>query len=89
MSNMEPLSEPLIKATRAAVAFLGHAALSALVVASMRAFEWYIDYLWKGREPKLFGAVPLNYLFDFSDLCVLCVFIFWGLYEASEKMRGR
>ena len=84
----EPLLKPLHKALRAAVAFVGHLALGAVLVTGIWGMELYIHYLWGEREPLLFDRVPLKYLFDTVDLAVLGVFIFWGAYEANEKLRG-
>jgi hypothetical protein len=79
MPDREPFWKPLERAFRASLAFISHGCLCAVVLTVMWGIEIYIGYLWGGHEPRLYGRVPLRWLFDTVDLCVLLWLGGWGL----------
>jgi hypothetical protein len=87
MSSQESIWAPTKRAARAAVAFVGHLFLSLVVVGGVYVMELSIRYIWGANEPLLFDRVPLKWLFQFIDVCILAVFGACGTMEAYRKLR--
>jgi hypothetical protein len=88
MHEQEPIWGPILRAGRAAIAFLGHFIIGMVLIVGIWATERMILWLWEGRDPQLYGRIPLKYLFDTLDLAVFSVFIVWGTIEAHRKLKG-
>jgi hypothetical protein len=88
MENDDPWWGPVLRALRAAAAFIGHICLAIIIITGIWSLENYIHYLWEEREPMLFDRVPLKWLFDAVDLSILLVFAVWGTIEANRKLKG-
>jgi hypothetical protein len=88
MADKESIYRPLQRASRAAVAFIGHQILGMIVIGANWLVEKFIQFLYQDSEPMLYSRFPLRWLFDTADLGVLLVFIFWGIYEANQKLKG-
>ena len=89
MAGPKPLSHSLAKTVRAAVVFVVHVALGMVIVTGIWASELYFGFLWGAHPPLFFGRVPLKWLFDAADIAVMLIFIFWGAFEANQKLRGK
>jgi hypothetical protein len=87
MPDRERLSTALKRPLRAAVVFIGHAALAAVVLAGIRLIEWLFPLLWGSQERKLFGWIPVQWPFDAADLGVLAVLAVSGTYEMYKKLK--
>lgn len=87
MADDEKWWAPLRRAFRAGIAFIGHLAVSLVLVGCIRALELAIRWLWGGEEPLLFERVPLQYLFHALDLAVILILIYWGTVEAFRKLK--
>jgi hypothetical protein len=59
-----------------------------LLVAGIWLTEGCLKLLYGDHGHSLFGVVPLGWLFDVMDLCILLLFIGWGLVEANRELRG-
>lgn len=44
--------------------------------------EKFSYILWSGRLPRLFGAMPFEYIFHAADAAVVGIFLFYGGYRA-------
>jgi hypothetical protein len=71
------------------VILIGHLAVALLLLTGIWLTERYIQALYGDHGHSLFGVCPLDWLFDFMDLCILVLFIVWGLVEANNELRGR
>jgi hypothetical protein len=54
---------------------------------------WVVEYLiralWPGREPAVFGKIPLRTIIETADAGILIVFLAVGLYRAAITARSR
>lgn len=87
MVKRESIWAPTERAARAAVAFFGHLFLSGLVIVGVFLVELAIKWLWGEHDPLLFDLVPLRWLFQAIDVCILGVFGASGTFEAYHKLR--
>ncbi|GEM_PF-4618027 len=78
----------VLNAVRAAVFLLCHLAIAFLIVAGIYGLEKFISYLWGQHEPMMIGILPLKYLFEAIDLCIIVVFGFRGIVAALRAFRG-
>jgi hypothetical protein len=78
---------PIARVKRAAIVFLGHLLLCVLVVLAVFVIELLIKWLWGANEPLIFDRVPLKWLFQLIDVCILAVFGVAGTLEAFHKLR--
>lgn len=76
-----PWFTPVANARNAAVHIVCHTFVASCLIAAMRWFEYLFD--WIG-ELKLFGVVPLRYIFDASDALILLAFLFSGVLAATR-----
>jgi hypothetical protein len=88
MADTEPIWGPLQRASRAAVAFLGHLLLIAVFLVGIWLVEQLVHKLWGDAEPLIWGRVPLRWLFDTADVLLFVVFTTWGAIDAHRKLRG-
>jgi hypothetical protein len=79
-----PWYAPLTKALRAAAFFIAHAFLAVLIIGLVAVVKLALN--WMG-DPKLFGWIPLGYVFDAMDATALAVFIPFGALEAIRVFR--
>lgn len=77
---------PLRKAARAGVAILGHVLILCLVVLGIWLVEEFVHLLFHGQEVRLFGTLPLTYLFQAIDAALIVVFGVFGVIEAVKIM---
>src|SRR6266446_440658 len=89
VQNRAPLWGPILIAFRAAIIFVSHMALAALVVVCVWAFSRLFHLLWGVEDPLLFDRVPLRYLFDAADTGVILVFAFYGVSSAAAAFRNQ
>ena len=87
--NAESMWEPLWVASRAAILFAGHIGLAILLLCGIWLLEHVFVALWGHADPLLFDVVPVRYLFNFTDTCVLGVFAFCGTTETYRALRSR
>jgi len=73
----------------AAVVVLAHFAVALLVISLIWVGQQWVNYLWGGDEPMLFGRLPLKWLFDVIDLTILAVFVVNGFIAANDTLRKR
>jgi hypothetical protein len=79
--------EPIIKAARATIVFLSHLLLGAVILGGIRGFQWWYNFVG-AKSGLLWGAVPLEWLFDGLDFGIVVLFVFWGLIDANRAFRG-
>jgi len=82
--NPLPWHAPLTKALRAAAFFIAHTLLAVLIIALVAVVKAALHWL---GDPKLFGYIPLSYVFDAMDATALAVFIPFGTIEAIRVFR--
>ena len=58
---------------RALAELAGHTIMLAGALVGMKVTEVLIEMLW-GHSAKLFGAVPLEYVFHLGDLAMIVMF---------------
>jgi hypothetical protein len=83
----QSLRAPLLAAFRAAVIFVCHMALAALIIICIWAFWRLFHFLWGAEDPRLFDVFPLRYLFDAADAGVVLVFAWYGVTSAVAAFR--
>jgi hypothetical protein len=66
----------------------GHFVLLAFFITLMWFFEWYLNWLYGGRVPMLFGWFPWKWVFDGIDLVLVIAFSIAGAVECIKKLRG-
>jgi hypothetical protein len=71
------------------IALIAHLALGFVVLVVIRLTEYAFHYLWGTDDPMLWDRIPVRYFFHAADAGVLIVFIFYGTYEAFQKLRGK
>jgi hypothetical protein len=76
------------RTSMAGFAFLCHLALCCLTVSGFYGFEKLLHLLYGTDEPMLFDHVPLKFLFQFIDVCIVLVFGYCGIIEAYDHLRG-
>jgi hypothetical protein len=84
MSDQPPWYGPVIKALRAAVFFIAHACLAVVIIGLVAVVKAVVSWL---GDPKLFGLVPLSWVFDAMDATALVVFIPFGVIEAIRVFK--
>ena len=63
-----------------------HALVAMLLLGVVALIQWLVLKL---GEPKLFGIIPLGYIFDSMDLAILIAFIVLGTLEAVMVFRKK
>ena len=84
MPTGERWSAPFIRAARAGAFIASHALIAVVLIVAISAVKGAIG--WFG-DTKLFGVLPLGYLFDAMDAAILLVFMVFGLIEAIRVFR--
>ncbi len=82
-----PWDDPIKRVGLASLVLVCHSVMAALIITLIWGFEAYNHWL-NGNQPRLlFGILPLSYLFDGMDLGVICVYIWYGLFETVRVFR--
>ena len=76
---------PYSRALRALSYLAAHALVA---VAMIVLIELVQSVLAMFGEPRLFGILPIRYIFDFADLVLLVEFLVLGTREAVRQFRG-
>jgi hypothetical protein len=74
------------KALRWGSFIAAHALVAMLLLGAVALIQWLVLQL---GEPKLFGIIPLGYVFDSMDLGILIAFIVIGTAEAIVVFRRK
>ena len=89
VSNQLPEQlHPFLRARDALVELCAHT----LVVAGLLIGFWLVEQLmhvlWKDSERMLFGRIPLHWIFDASDIAILCGFLGYGVVSVIRAYNG-
>ena len=79
--------KPVVRAIAAATFVLSHTTIAALLIVCMYGTEELMKHLWASEAPLLFERLPLAYLFQAMDLCILCTFGYRGILAASQAFK--
>jgi hypothetical protein len=74
----------LARALRAALFIIVHIFLALLIIAGIYAIQRGLLAI---GDPRLFDLLPLRYIFDIADVCVLAAFVLFGCSEAYFMFR--
>ena len=66
-----------------------HLLLAVGALLGVWAVDYVIHFLWRGREPTIFGKIPLRMIIETADGGILIVFLAFGLYRAATTMTTR
>jgi hypothetical protein len=72
------------KAVRWGVFILCHAVVASLLIGAVQFIQWVVVLT---GDHKLFGVIPLRYVFDGMDLAILLAFVVLGTLEAVTVFR--
>jgi hypothetical protein len=75
------------KALEQAEFLILHTALVGVFLVCIRALSWLFHALWGTDDPLMFDRLPLRYLFDALDGCVLLVFAVGTVLTAVAVFR--
>lgn len=85
------LSEELRSAVRrtsaAVLEFVLHTIVVAVMLSCIWATEQVINYLW-GQNKKLWGQVPISYVFDTMDFAAIVLMLGYGTVSAMKAYRS-
>ena len=84
MSQAVPWHRPFKNAWRLSCCFVAHALSAGVLVGAIRLLSWLLSM---GGEPRLYGVVPLEYLFDTMEICIVIVFVAHSVRETVEVVR--
>jgi len=73
-------TEPIWRARRALVEWGAHLLVVAGLLIGFRLVELLIARLWPDADRRLFGVLPLKYIFDAADLAVLIGLLTYGIW---------
>ena len=80
-----PWYHPLVKAVRAGAFLLAHALIAVVLIGLLTLVSKVVEYT---GDHRLFGRVPISFIFDVMDCAILLVFVVFGVIEAVEAFRG-
>jgi len=78
-SDSVPWHSPLAKAFKAGLYLACHAFIAAMTIVGVSMIHALLDLV---GNPKLFGALPVSYIFDVMDVAILVMFLISGTKAA-------
>ena len=84
---MPIFEDELRRIIRATIVLLSHLLMATIVIAAVWVLEVLFRAVWRDNDPRLFGAVPLNYIFQATDVAVLLMFVLNGIVETLRFYR--
>jgi hypothetical protein len=79
-----PWHAPITKAFRAGLFLACHTFVALALISSVYVVHGWLETL---GNPKMFGVIPVGFVFDAVDLTVLVFFMWYGVKEARKVFR--